>query len=165
MDNRTTIQDRRKKPTPILSRYTLFGQRCSFRRTADQHKGGYVDRYGQGLFICLLLIAGLNILDAFFTIIILGSGGREVNPLVRWAIDSYGDNAWSLKFAVVSCGAILLCLHSHFRMAKVSIIVAAVLFSGVVMYQLLLLRYISIKTIADIRASYVKVRIFPNRFS
>ena len=80
MDNRT-FEDRRKTPTPILSRYTLSGLRCSFRRREDQRRGGYVDRYGQGLFIYLLLIAGLNILDAFFTIIILGSGGREGNPL------------------------------------------------------------------------------------
>jgi len=99
MDQRT-IQDRREKATPILSRYTLSGRRCSFRRAEDQRRGGYVDCYGQRLFFFLLLIAGLNILDAFFTIIILESGGLEVNPLVRWAIDSYGDYAWSLKFAV-----------------------------------------------------------------
>jgi len=142
MDNRT-FQDRRKKPTPILSRYALSGRRCSFRRTEDRRIGGYVDQYGHDLFCFLLFIAGLNILDAFFTVIILESGGVEVNPLVRWALDSYGHSAWSLKFAVVSCGAILLCLHSHFRMAKVSIMVIAVLFSGVVIYQLLLLRYIS----------------------
>jgi hypothetical protein len=142
MDNRT-FQDRRKKPTPILSRYAMSGRRCSFRRTEDRRRGGYVDLYGHNLFCFLLLIAGLNILDALFTVIILESGGLEINPLVRWALDSYGHSAWSLKFAVVSCGAILLCLHSHFRMAKVSIMVIAVLFSGVVIYQLLLLRYIS----------------------
>jgi len=142
MDNRI-FQDRRIKPTPILSRYTLSGRRHYFRRSEDQHRGGYVDRYGQMLLVCLLLIAGLNILDAFFTILILENGGVEVNPLVRWAIDSFGHHAWSLKFVVVSCGAILLCLHSHFRMAKVSILFIAALFSGVVVYQLLLLRYIS----------------------
>jgi hypothetical protein len=141
--NQRTIQDRRNKPTPILSRYTLSGRRHSFRRRGDRQRGGYVDRYGQMLFCCLLLIAGLNVLDALFTIMILESGGTEVNPLVRWAIDSFGHHAWSLKFVVVTCGAILLCLHCHFRMAKVSIIFIAALFSGVVIYQLLLLRYIS----------------------
>lgn len=127
----------------MLSRYTLSGRRSTFRRAEDQRNGGYVDRYGLNLLICLILIAGLNVLDAFFTIIILESGGHEVNPLVRWTINTFGDHAWSLKFAVVSCSAILLCLHCHFRMAQVSIIVIAVLFSGVVIYQLLLLRYIS----------------------
>lgn len=141
MDSRIS-QDRRQKPTPILSRYTVFGRRRSFRRAEDQRRGGYVDRYGQNLFFCLLLIAGFNILDAFFTIMILESGGSEVNPLVRWAIDSYGDNAWSLKFAMVSCGTILLCLHSHFPLIKMTITSCAVLYSCVVMYQLVLLRYI-----------------------
>lgn len=129
-----TFPDRRTMPTPMLSRYTLYGRRSSFRRREDQLRGGYVDRYGLTLFIFLILIAGLNVLDALFTIIILESGGLEVNPLVRWAIDTYGDRAWELKIALVSCGAIMLCLHSRFRMAKVYIIVAAVLYSGVVVY-------------------------------
>lgn len=143
MDKRTS-HDRRKRPTPILSRYTLIGRRSSFRRLEDQRRGGYVDRYGQTLFFWIMLIAGLNILDAFFTVIILESGGMEINPVVQWAIDVFGDNAWSLKFAVVFSGAVVLCLHSHFRLAKVSIAVAAVLYSGIVMYQLVLLRYIAL---------------------
>ena len=141
MDKRT-FQDRRKKPTPILSRYTLSGRRCYFRRREDQQRCGYVDRYGPQLLIGLLLIAGLNVLDALFTITILENGGLEINPLIRWAIDSYGDKAWTLKFAVVSSGVVLMCLHSHFRMTRVSIIIAAILYGGIVMYQLLLLRYI-----------------------
>ena len=139
-----TFPERRQKPTPILSRYTLYGRRCSFRRREDQLKGGYVDRYGLTLLIFLILIAGLNVLDALFTIVILESGGLEVNPLVCWALDTYGDKAWMIKFALVSCGAIVLCLHSHFRIARVYIIVAAALYSGVVMYQLALLRYITL---------------------
>jgi len=141
MENRST-QDRRKKPTPILSRYTLTGRRSAFRRKEDQLKAGYVDRYSERLLICIVLIVGLNILDTIFTIVILASGGLELNPIVRWAIDSYGDIAWVIKFAVVSCGALVLCLHCHFRMAQVSIMVIAILFSGVVMYQLMVLRYI-----------------------
>jgi hypothetical protein len=141
MENRT-FPDRREKPTPLLSRHTFYGRRSSFRRTEDQRQGGYVDRYDWKLFICLILIVVLNILDAFFTIIIMGNGGSEINPMIRWALDIYGNKAWSLKFALVSCSAIILCLHSHFRMAKVFIIVAAVLYGGVVIYQLSLLRYI-----------------------
>ena len=142
MDKRT-VKDRRQKPTPILSRHALFGRRSSFRRAEDQRRGGYVDRYGPKLFFCLLLIAGLNILDAFFTVLILESGGAEVNPLVQWAIESYGHHAWSLKFAIVSCGAVLLCLHSQFRITRLTLIISAALYSGVVMYQLLLLRQLS----------------------
>jgi hypothetical protein len=141
MENRT-FPDRRNKPTPMLSRHTLYGRRSCFRRTEDQRKGGYVDRYDCKLFIGLILIVVLNVLDAFFTITILENGGSEINPMFRWALDIYGDKVWSLKLALVSCSAIILCLHSHFRLAKNSIFVIAFLYSGVVMYQLVLLRYI-----------------------
>ncbi len=137
------FEDRRRKPTPIFSRYTLFGRRSSFRRTEDQLKGGYVDRYGLELLCVLLLIAGLNVLDAFFTITIMESGGQEVNPIVLWAIDTFGHSAWYLKFTIVSCCAVLLCLHCHFRMVKASILFVVILYSGVVMYQLMLLRYLT----------------------
>lgn len=141
MKNRS-CQDRRTKPTPLFSRYTLIGRRTAFRRAEDQCRGGYVDRYGLQLLICLLLIAGLNILDAFFTITILENGGKEINPLIRWALDTYGHTAWMLKFVVVTCGLIIMCLHSHFRMVRLSIIIAIILYSGTVMYQIMLLRYL-----------------------
>ena len=75
------LSDRRKKPTKGLSRYTFFGRRRTFRRKTDQERGGYTDRYSAGLFFLLILIIGLNILDSFFTMIILDHGGWEVIPL------------------------------------------------------------------------------------
>jgi hypothetical protein len=140
--NQRTFPERRQKLTPILSRYTLYGRRCSFRRREDRLRGGYVDRYGLTLLIFLILIAGLNVLDAFYDCHPRkwGHGGQS---LVRWALDTCGDNVWIIKLILVSCGVIVLCLHGHFRMARVYIIVAATLYSGVVMYQLALLRYVT----------------------
>ena len=142
MDKRID-KDRRKRPTPMLSRYTLWGRRSSFRRDEDRLRGGYVDRYGPKLLFCVLLLTGLNVLDAFFTITILESGGREINPLLNWALDYFGDKAWTLKLVVVSIGILIMCLHSRFQLARVSIVILVILFSGVVMYQVMLLRYIA----------------------
>src|SRR5512147_3132035 len=99
---RRNFHDRRRQPTPIFSRYTLRGRRRMLRRKEDQEKGGYVDRYGARLFFFLILIVGLNILDSFFTMIILDCGGSEVNPIVRSAIEVYGDDFWVWKFLIVS---------------------------------------------------------------
>jgi len=41
--DRRTLGDRRKKLTPFLSRYAFFGRRRTFRRKADQEKGGHLD--------------------------------------------------------------------------------------------------------------------------
>jgi len=114
--DRRILQDRRKRLTPALSRYTLWGRRTTFRREEDNKRGGYVDRYGSGLLLILILIVGLNVLDILFTMMVLDNGGWEVNPVVRSVIQVYGDGFWIWKFAIVSVPLILLCLHSKFRM-------------------------------------------------
>jgi hypothetical protein len=43
--DRRVLKDRRKKPTPAVSRYLFFGRRRMFRRKADQEKNGYLDYY------------------------------------------------------------------------------------------------------------------------
>ncbi len=126
----------------MLSRYTFFGRRSSFRREAERNGGGYVDRYGAGLFTALFLLAVLNIMDACLTMHILQGGGWEVNPLVRWALVHFGETAWTLKIAVVSCGIVILCLHSRFRLARYSLAVMVSLYSGIVLYQFVLLGHL-----------------------
>lgn len=91
---RRVLKDRRKKPTPILSRYTFWGRRKDFRRKSDKERGGYVDRYSPGILFFMTLIVGLNILDAIFTTMILDLGGYELNPIVRSVIFLYGDKFW-----------------------------------------------------------------------
>ena len=138
--DRRWVPDRRAKPTPLLSRYTLWGRRATFRRREDREKGGYVDRYGPGLFFLLLLIAGLNLLDSLFTMVILEFGGREVNPIVRGAMEAYGDRFWVWKFLIVSFNLILLCLHSRFRYVSKGVFWVTLLFLGVILYQVLILK-------------------------
>ena len=136
---RQTLRDRRKKSTPCLSRYTFSGRRRVFRRKEDQERGGYVDRYSSKLLFFLILVVGLNLLDAFFTMIILDHGGCELNPIVASVISLYGDEFWVWKFVLVSASLIVLCLHSKFRRVKVWIFGITIAYLGVVLYQLVLI--------------------------
>ena len=132
--------DRRLRPTPMLSRYTFFrGRRSRFRRREDRLRGGYVDRYGHRLFTVLLWIVVLNIFDALFTHMILDCGGTELNPVADWAITAFGNHFIVWKLAVIGCSLLLLCLHSKFRIAKATIAMAVILYSGVVFYQVVLI--------------------------
>jgi len=115
LDTRT-LKDRRKQPTPAISKFTLWGQRKTFRRKEERGKGGYIDYYHPGLLIPLTLILGLTVLDALFTMMILDDGGWEINPVVRSVIQLYGDRFWVWKFGIVSFPLTLLCLHSKFRL-------------------------------------------------
>ena len=133
------LKDRRKQPTPGLSRFSFFGQRRAFRREADRLKGGYIDRYSPGLLFLLLLIVALNILDALLTIMILDRGGWEINPFVRSAIDLFGERFWAWKFIIVSVALILLCIHSKFKTTKTIIVTTGFIYASVVLYEIFLL--------------------------
>ena len=135
-------KDRRAQPTPAISRYTLFGRRKDFRRKAERQKGGYVDQYSSVLFFFLVLILGLNILDAFFTLMILDLKGWEANPVVRSVIDLYGTKFWIWKFSIVSFSIALLCLHGRFRLVKEVIIAIGCIYIVVVIYQIFLLLHL-----------------------
>ncbi len=138
---RRSFGDRRSQPTPLLSRYTLWGRRKTLRRKEDQERGGYVDRYDSKLLFFIVLIVGLNALDSLFTMIILDCGGREINPIVRSAIEVYGDQFWVWKFIVVSLNLILLCLHSRFRYVNRIISCISILYLGIIFYQVFLMNF------------------------
>jgi hypothetical protein len=135
------LNDRRKQPTPALSRFTLQGRRRNFRRKEDQERGGYIDHYGSELLFLIVLIAGLNILDALFTMMILEDGGLEINPFVHSTIQIYGDKFWIWKFVMVSFSLILLCLHNKFRLAKPAMFGISVAYATVVLFQIFLILY------------------------
>ena len=135
-------KDRRGQPTPAISRYTFFGRRKDFRRKSEQQEGGYVDQYSSVLLFFLVSIVGLNIIDAFFTLMILDLKGWEANPVVRSVIDLYGTEFWIWKFSIVSFSLALLCLHSRFRLVKEVIIAIGCLYVVVISYQIFLLLHL-----------------------
>jgi hypothetical protein len=95
--------------------------------------------YGVGLVSLVVLVAGLNILDAIFTQVILATGGAECNPVVRAAIDVYGDRFWVWKVAAVSSLLVLMCLYSRLKLFRAILAGTALLFAGVISWQLHLL--------------------------
>ncbi len=137
--DRRVQKDRRKKPTPALTWFTFFGQRRTIRRKEEHQRGGYVDRYSPTLFFFLVLIIGLNVLDAFLTMLILDEKGWEANPVVRSVIELYGTGFWVWKFFMVSFCIALLCLHSKFKLVKEMIILLSGLYTLVIAYQIYLL--------------------------
>ncbi|OGP68234.1 MAG: hypothetical protein A2170_09885 [Deltaproteobacteria bacterium RBG_13_53_10] len=137
--DRRILKDRRRQVTPGFSRFIFFGRRKTFRRKEDKQRGGYVDRYSSALFLFLVLILGLNILDALFTMIILDAGGLELNPIVSSVITLYGDRFWVWKFGIVSLSLILLCLHSKFRSVRTILFGINIVYFLVILHQAFLI--------------------------
>jgi hypothetical protein len=133
IDRRAPGGDRRRRPTPMLSRYTFFGRRRNFRRAVEE-ANAYVDWYGWRLSLVLTLIVVLSVLDALFTLLYVQKGGGELNPLMRRAIEAGVVPFIGTKCALTIGGVLFLCLHKNFRFVKG-------LIAGVLVLYTLLLGY------------------------
>jgi hypothetical protein len=129
--------DRRRRPTPILSRYTIVGRRRAFRR---EEEGGnaYVDRYSPRMAAALVAIMVLCVLDALFTLLYLQRGGTELNPLMAAAIEMGVVPFLAIKNGLTIVGVLFLCLHKNFRHVKPVIAGVLVLYTLLMAYHLYL---------------------------
>ena len=130
-----TGPDRRKRPTPFLSRYSFSGGR---RMTGGEEGVSFYDRYHLLTWIVLTLFLVLNVLDAHFTLIYLQRGGEEANPIVAALLGSGISVFIAFKSFGVALGALIFCILADFRNAKIGVILA------LSFYQLLLFYHIAL---------------------
>jgi len=114
--------------------------RCSPLQTSNGWLQALCARRDDPLvFFLAVLVIVLNLADAVCTDFILAHGGWEVNPIARGAIAAFGDRFWIWKYSLVSFSVILLSGYVHMRMARVCLAVAAVLYSAVTVWHLILI--------------------------
>lgn len=119
---RRQLKDRRKKATPIMSRYSFFrGRRREARRSEDRRDGYYVDRYGSVAFVLFIMVVALNAADALLAFVMLHALGDIDNPLIAFIRQMGGETFIVGVFLVGSLCALLLFLHKNFWVARVAI--------------------------------------------
>ncbi|NIM99612.1 MAG: hypothetical protein GTO24_16535 [candidate division Zixibacteria bacterium] len=119
--DKRTVKDRRQEPTKTAGRYLLVGRRQVIRRKSDRKIHFRVDRYGSRLFFTLLTIILLSVLDVYFTILHLGRGAQEINPLMNF-VAGYGDiYFFAAKYVLTALGILLLCIYKNLLFVRVII--------------------------------------------
>ena len=138
---RRHANDRRVRPTPPLSRYLFFrGHRRGPRRLGDP-QSIYVDRLGTGIGLALISIFLFHCLDALFTLLHLGRGGIELNPLMRFVLQ-YGAGPFvAVKLATAGAGLIFLGVHKNFPYVQRGIAVLFVIYGTLVGYHCYLIMH------------------------
>ena len=110
--------ERRRRPTPILSRYTFFGRRRGGRRDTES-SNIYVDRYSAREWTLVAGIFVLSMLDLVFTLVHLNAGGREANPVMEFFLRWGGQDAFSIaKFMFTVVGLLVLLVHVKFSRVR-----------------------------------------------
>jgi hypothetical protein len=113
--------DRRKRPTPILSRFTFHGGQRRVGRRDGELENIYVDVYSPMLVGLLVVFFALTVIDSVSTLIYLGKGGQELNPIAQWMIDQ-GAMFFVLTKGILSGLCLLfVMLHKTFKPARVAL--------------------------------------------
>lgn len=129
-------EDRRQRPTPMLSRYAILGGRRQGDRRLPGSPNQYVDRYETWLVAALVAISALCALDAVMTLLYIQKGGSEANPVMA-AVIEWGPRPFLiLKCVVTNLGLVILCLHKNFRYVKAVINTLLAIYSLLLVYHL-----------------------------
>lgn len=123
----------------MFSRYALCGGRRERSRRANDPKEIFVDRYGTGMFLAIMGVILLNLLDAWFTLLFLSHGGRELNPLVDQVLQVSPHLFVLLKTLGIGICASFLVLTKNFRAARIGLTVVLVGYSLLLCWHLVLL--------------------------
>ncbi|MEW6071439.1 MAG: DUF5658 family protein [Planctomycetota bacterium] len=130
--------DRRRQPTPRLSRHSWHGGRRGRIRRADEREGSFVDLYGRGICAAVLWVAMMNVGDSFFTLVHLQAGGVELNP-VAIALLGAGRTGFVLaKSLLIGLALAVLAVHKNFFLARVGLWTAAGMYTLLLAYHLTL---------------------------
>ncbi|MFH1144809.1 MAG: DUF5658 family protein [Candidatus Eisenbacteria bacterium] len=131
--------DRRGRPTPMLSRYTILGRRKGNRRTTDPQACYYVDR-SSGIFqVAILAMLAFIVADTTSTLFILSRGGSEANPLMRWLLDMGTNWFVSIKVGSGLLGFVILAVHCKFATARWLVLVLVAVYLVLALYHVYLL--------------------------
>lgn len=131
--------DRRRRPTPRLSRYSLWGGRRRTVRRADEVEGSFVDLYEPRLLALIGWVALMNAADSFFTLLHLQAGGIELNPIAEAMLALGREPFVVVKSLLISLALLVLCLHKNFSLARLGLAAATATYTLLCVYHLLLL--------------------------
>ena len=141
---RRTVPDRRRKPTPILSRYTLRGQRKDVRRDEDRRRYIYVDQYSLRFFLLLMAILLLGTADAFLTLHhVHVNNAEELNPIMDFFLGIGPKVFFNVKYVLTALCLTVLCLHKNLPIVKYLLGVVFLIYFVIVLNHLYLFVLIS----------------------
>jgi hypothetical protein len=129
--------DRRSGPTPIFSRFTVYGgQRKVIRRGYDKGEHLFVDLYSTRLFIAVLTLLLLSVFDAYMTLTLIERGSvYEANPFMAYFLD-HGILHFTAAKLIITIGAIcLLCLFKNVRLTRIGLPIAIKIYILIVAYE------------------------------
>ena len=119
--DRRSGKDRRSNDVPSAKSLFIYRRRKKVRRKDDKYKMSYLDQYGSGIFIAIVLILFLSIIDAFLTLFLIDHGASEINPIMAYFLKFGPFTFLSVKYFFTSYSILVLLIFSNFFIRKLKI--------------------------------------------
>ncbi len=140
-DENRDSSDRRRRPTPIISRFTFIdGKRKLIRRDKDKKGHLFVDLYSTRLLLIVVLLLGMSCLDAFLTLTLIEKGKVvEANPIMAYFLEFGVMPFTMIKFGITAAALVVLCLFKNVNITRIGIPLTIKIYLAVIIYELYLL--------------------------
>ena len=136
-NNSRNQSDRRKTPTPVISKFTISGgQRKTIRRDYDKGTHLFVDLYSTRLFIAVLVLLLLSCFDAYMTLTLIDRGTvYEANPFMAYFLDHGIFHFTAVKLIITIASICILCLFKNVRLTRIGLPLAINIYILIVVYE------------------------------
>ena len=119
--DRRSGKDRRSNGVPSAKSLFIYRRRKKVRRKDDKYKMSYLDQYGSGIFIAIVLLLFFSIIDAFLTLFLIDHGASEINPIMAYFLKFGPLTFLSFKYFITSYSILVLLIFSNYFIRKLKI--------------------------------------------
>ena len=98
----------------------------------------YVDVYSPALIGLLMIFFALTVIDSVSTLVYLGKGGRELNPIAQWMIDQGAVFFVVAKGVLSGICLLFVMLHKNFKPARTALAIGFTFYFLLGVYHLIL---------------------------
>lgn len=137
--------DRRRRTTPLVSRYTLAGgRRRTVRRATDRGRHLFVDFYSPRLMVALLAVLIFNYIDSYMTLTLLQKGlVFEANPFMSFHLEN-GISPFIINKGLITAASLtILCIFKNFKFARIGLVLSLIAYVSIVLYEFCILSFSS----------------------
>ena len=143
-DRRSGV-DRRAKRKFTLKSLFISGKREEIRRQEDKRKIFVADRYSTTIFAAIVVILFFSVIDGLLTLMLLGHGAKEINPLMAYLLEIEPKLFMTVKYLLTCVSLVIFLIFRNIFLQRIRIYSSTLfsificVFATVIMWELFLL--------------------------
>ena len=119
-DRRSDVDQRVNRGFTLKSLF-VSGRREKIRRQDDKGKIFLADRYSTTIFVAIVLILFFSVIDGLLTLILLGHGAKEINPLMAYLLEIEPMLFMTVKYLLTSVSLVIFLIFRNVFLQRIKI--------------------------------------------